>query len=238
MLQTRSENEAVEVFRRIRRGTDAGSILRHVNYGDVLVQLAVVPEARYRYDFPYLPDMPPFLRQLDNPYLDSEVYDYALRGHPDACRQPGRQQCQQRLLTDSENGAGSVYGPGQHDPYLKPYLSATVVHPWLDSVKPSNWTTVSDDDCLMRKILHDYFLFEYDWFTFFHKDYFLEDMATGNHRFCSPLLVNALLCIGCVSFCPSSLSLFLSLCVCMCGVCLGFGANLFLVLPPRSPWEG
>jgi hypothetical protein len=201
VLQTRSDKEAGEVFRRIRRGTDAGSILRHVNYGDVLVQLALKPEARYRYEFPYLPDMPPFLRQLDNPYLDSEVYEYALRGAPDPSQHPGHQQQHKRgLLADTGSSTDSVYGAGQRDPYLKPYLSATVVNPCLDSVKPSNWTTVSDDDCLMRKLLHDYFLFEYDWFTFFHKDYFVEDMGSGNRRFCSPLLVNAVLCIGCVSF--------------------------------------
>ncbi len=193
VLQTRSDQEAEEVFRRIRRGTDATSILRHVNYGDVLVQLALVPEARFRFEFPYLPDMPPYLRRSDNPYLDSEVYDCALRGTPNAPHQPRHQQ--QRLLPDPRNGNG------QRDPYLKPYMSATVVHPWLDSVKPSRWTTVSSDDALMRKILHDYFLFEYDWFTFFQKDYFLEDMATENQRFCSQLLVNTLLCHGCVSDC-------------------------------------
>ncbi|KAK4155533.1 hypothetical protein C8A00DRAFT_13446 [Chaetomidium leptoderma] len=206
VLQTRPDKEAEEVYQRIRRGADADSILRHVNHGDMLVQLALVPEARYRYEFPYLADMPPFLRQPGNPYLDSEVYDYALRGLANSSQQPGRQpgrQQHQRLLPDTENGADSVYGAGQRDPYLKPYSSATIIHPWLDSVKPSKWTTVSSDDCLMRKIIHDYFLFEYDWFTFFHKDYFLEDMATETPRFCSPLLVNALLCVGC--FCHRGL---------------------------------
>ncbi|GAB1311051.1 Nitrogen assimilation transcription factor [Madurella fahalii] len=203
VLQTRTDKEAGEVFQRIRRGADAGSILRHVNYGDVLVQLALVPEARYRYEFPYLPDMPPFLRRPDNPYLDSEVYECALRGPQD----PAYAQPQQhRLLPDAGNGVssnGSVYWGGQQDPYLKPYLSATVVHPWLDSVKPSRWTAVSSDDGFMRKLLHDYFLFEYDWFTFFHKDYFLQDMAAEQARFCSELLVNAVLCLGC--FCHRGL---------------------------------
>ncbi|KAK4250765.1 hypothetical protein C7999DRAFT_11425 [Corynascus novoguineensis] len=204
VLRTRPEDEAKEVYRRIRRGSDAVSILRHVNYGDVLVQLALVPEARYRYEFPYLPDMPPFLRNLENPYLDSEVYEYALRqASPTDCHRAGNHQQHQRLLPDATNGVDSVYGAGERDPYLKPYLSATLVHPWLDSVKPSKWTTVSTDDVLMRKLLHDFFLFEYDWFTFFHKDYFLEDMGTENRRFCSSLLVNALLCIGC--FCHRGL---------------------------------
>lgn len=194
VLQTRSEREAEEVYRRIRRGADAGSILRHVNYGDVLVQLALVPEARYRYEFPYLPDMPPFLRRPDNPYLDSEVYACALRDPPDHGRRPPQ------ILPDMRNDSSPTAGTELRDPYLKPYSSAAIVHPWLDSVKPSRWTNVSTDDSLMRKLLHDYLLYDYDWFSFFHKDYFLEDMATENQRFCSRLLVNAVLCIGSVSF--------------------------------------
>lgn len=193
VLRTRSDKEAEEVFRRIRKGTDATAILRHVNYGDVLVQLALVPEARFRFEFPYLTDMPPYLLCSDNPYLNSELYG-------SLPRQPANRQ-QQRLLPEPRNDTGSVYGPDQRDPYLKPYMSAAVVHPWLGSVKPSQWTTVSSDDVLMRKILHDYFLLEYDWFTVFQKDYFLEDMAMENQRFCSPLLVNTLLCHGCVSDC-------------------------------------
>ncbi|KAL2261349.1 hypothetical protein VTK26DRAFT_4346 [Humicola hyalothermophila] len=201
VLQSRPEQEAEEVFRRIRTGADASSILRHVNYGDVLVQLALVPEARFRYEFPYIPEMPPYLCRPDNQYLYSEVYEFALRQHSDGPQRTGHSQ--QRLLPDSPTDTSFVDGAGHRDPYLKPYLSAKVIHPWLDSVKPSKWTVVSKDDALMRRILHDYFLFEYDAFTFFHKDYFLEDMATGNPGFCSQLLVNAILCLGC--FCHREL---------------------------------
>lgn len=34
---------------------------------------------------------------------------------------------------------------------------------------------------------------------FFHKDYFLDDMLAGSSNFCSPLLVSAILAVGCVS---------------------------------------
>lgn len=224
VLQKRSDEEAKEVYRRIRSGSDAASILRHVKYGDMLVQLALVPEARYRYEFPYLRDMPPFLRNIENPYLDSEVYAYTLRQTcTSQAPQPGQREPPQLPLPNADNGAGSVYGTGQRDPYLKPYLSATLVHPWMDSIKPSKWTAVSSDDGLMRKLLHDYFLYEYDWFTFFHKDSFLEDMATENPRFCSSLLVNAVLGIGCVS--PPSLLVNADPTV----------ADFFKALSPRAP---
>lgn len=44
MLQARPDAEAREIFKRIRGGMDAESILRHIQEGDVLLQLALVPE--------------------------------------------------------------------------------------------------------------------------------------------------------------------------------------------------
>ncbi|KAM5528913.1 C6 transcription factor [Fusarium oxysporum f. sp. phaseoli] len=67
----------------------------------------------------------------------------------------------------------------------------------MDEIIPSQWTTVNADDDLMRTLIRAYFLYEYDWFTFFHKDYFLDDMLAGPSTFCSPLLVNAILAVGC-----------------------------------------
>ncbi|KAK0673333.1 putative nitrogen assimilation transcription factor [Cercophora samala] len=191
VLRSRPEKEAEEIFQRIRRGADANSILRHVNYGDVLVQLALVPETRFRYEFPYLPDMPIYLQIHDNPYLDSEVFDCALRR---AAEQPPRQRALPSVNDMLDPAPDAL---DQRDPYLKPYSSAIVVDPCLDSLTPSNWTLVSSDDNFMRQVIHDYFLYDYDWFTFFHKDYFLQDMASGRPRYCSRLLVNAILCIGC-----------------------------------------
>ncbi|KAK4195111.1 putative nitrogen assimilation transcription factor [Triangularia verruculosa] len=193
VLRSRPEKEAEEVLQRIRRGADANSVLRHVTMGDVLLQLSLVPETRFRYEFPYLTEMPIYLQKHDNPYLDSEVFDCALRGAV------GQQQQQQQRALPSVNGMLDS-PPGafdQRDPYLKPYSSAIVVDPWLDSLTPSNWTLVSSDNNFMRQVIHDYFLYDYDWFTFFHKDYFLQDMANDRQRFCSRLLVNAVLCIGC-----------------------------------------
>ena len=54
IMRVRSEEEAFEIFQRIRKGTEPTTILRHVNYGNILLQLAVVPEARYRYEFPFM----------------------------------------------------------------------------------------------------------------------------------------------------------------------------------------
>jgi hypothetical protein len=58
---------------------------------------------------------------------------------------------------------------------------------------------VSSNDLLLRKLLESYFMFQYPWEFIFQKDYFLEDMVSGSTRFCSPILVNALLAKACVS---------------------------------------
>lgn len=84
--------------------------------------------------------------------------------------------------------------------YETPYHTVQMVEPRLDAVDPSKWTTVISDNVLLRKLLEIYFVHDYPYFTFFHKDFFLDDMATGRTRFCSSLLVNAVLAAACVSF--------------------------------------
>ncbi|EGS18031.1 uncharacterized protein CTHT_0060450 [Thermochaetoides thermophila DSM 1495] len=224
LLQTRPEEEARAVYRRIRLGEDPTSVLRHAQYGDVVMQHALEPQSNFRYEFPYLREMPPFLVWEGNPYLRAEIHDWEWRASVSGSEGSPLPQRQRALLllpgtttgtgddvasprstssgTSETLSAGSLTSD-RREPYLKPYHTARVVHPWLDSVKPSMWTGVSDDDVLMRKLLHDYILFDWDWFTMFHKDYFLEDMAQGRRRFCSSLLVNAVLCMG--SYCHRGL---------------------------------
>jgi len=121
--------------------------------------------------------MPASLHSSHNPYLDSLVYEGT------------------SLTSTSEQQALS---PSSHQ-YLKPHHAAKIEDPRLDSVRPSIWTSVSTDDDLMRTLLRAYLLHEYDWLTVFHKDHFLDDMVAGYNRFCSSLLVNAVLALGCVS---------------------------------------
>ena len=176
-VQFRPEAEASAIFKRIRSREDCESLLRHISVGDILLQLHVTPETRYRYVFPYKMQMPASLQSPNNPYLYSLLYETTFM--------------EQQALQSS---AYEKYRPQ----YLRPLLAAEIVDPRLDAVKPSMWTNISTDDNLMRKILRTYLLFEYGWSTIFHKDHFLDDMLTGSNQFCSPLLVNALLALACV----------------------------------------
>ncbi|EGU73866.1 hypothetical protein FOXB_15623, partial [Fusarium oxysporum f. sp. conglutinans Fo5176] len=65
--------------------------------------------------------------------------------------------------------------------YLRPVHAASIVDSRMDEIIPSQWTTVNADDDLMRTLIH----------------YFLDDMLAGSSTFCSPLLVNAILAVGC-----------------------------------------
>lgn len=205
ILRTRPQPEVEEVVRRIRSGENPGSIIRHVENGDLVFQLNVVPEARFRYEFPFRIALPARLQTPENPYFSSLIYQWESRQGFDQDRF-GRPQPQAlSLLKDSKAPADTPTGQqplassDMRGLYLKPYHAAEVWDSLVDSAEPSKWTSVIKDNALLRNLLRIYFLHDYIWFTAFQKDYFLSDMIAGRRQFCSSLLVNAVLAIACVS---------------------------------------
>ncbi|KAF2647340.1 hypothetical protein K491DRAFT_772515 [Lophiostoma macrostomum CBS 122681] len=169
LIKTLPEQQAVEVFHRVRAGADANAIVNNVKDGNLLLQLHLVPETRFRYELLYSRDM------LASLALEAAATEAGHRSH-------------------SNNSASSGY----QSQYVRPYHAAVFVEPRLDNARPSEWTTVSKDDTLMRNLLAAYFTHEYHLWPVFQKDYFLEAMtqaSTGKRRnaCCSPLLVNATL---------------------------------------------
>lgn len=68
----------------------------------------------------------------------------------------------------------------------------------LGSVSLSEtWTCVTGDIELTRHLLALYFCWEYPNFAPISKEHFLRDFHVRRHRYCSPMLVNALLALGC-----------------------------------------
>lgn len=59
------------------------------------------------------------------------------------------------------------------------------------------WTNITADVDLVQHLLALYFCWEYPTFASLSKEHFLRDFQAGRHRFCSPILVNALLALGC-----------------------------------------
>ncbi|KAL2141995.1 hypothetical protein VTI28DRAFT_1731 [Corynascus sepedonium] len=64
-------------------------------------------------------------------------------------------------------------------------------------VPPGTWTTVTSDPALVQHLLYLYFCWEYPTFASLSKEHFLKDFLEGRPRFCSSILVNALLALGC-----------------------------------------
>jgi Fungal specific transcription factor domain len=71
-----------------------------------------------------------------------------------------------------------------------------------DSIVTS-WTTVTDDAELVTHLLNMYFTWHYSFFTTLSKTLFYRDFRLGKppgengRKYCSPLLVNAMLALGC-----------------------------------------
>jgi hypothetical protein len=59
------------------------------------------------------------------------------------------------------------------------------------------WTTVTSDEALVEHLLALYFCWEYPIFATVSKEHFMEDFRKGYSRYCSSLLVNALLALSC-----------------------------------------
>ncbi|KAF1838865.1 hypothetical protein BDW02DRAFT_487968 [Decorospora gaudefroyi] len=172
------ERDAADVFRRIRTGANAEAVVQQIQEGSLIMELSIVPEPSPRFQFPYIDKIPSTLKQ--STYFRSQLYE---------------------AIESSEHSPRLTHGrtPLQHSNYAKPLHAAKFVDPLLEDAKASNWTTVSSNDRLMRTLLEGYLVNQYSEHFFFHKEYLLADMASMETRFCSPLLVNALLAKACVS---------------------------------------
>ncbi|KAK2689412.1 hypothetical protein QWA68_011946 [Fusarium oxysporum] len=177
ILATKPMHEGTDILRRIQSGHDVESILDHIQRADLLKQAHVVPDHYYQYEFPYRREMPSFLIQEGNQYLDSWLYKYSLS---------------ETRIQDSDN-------PPTEYPiiYEAPYHAAEMVEPRLDHIDARKWTCIIDDNSLLRKLLETYFMTEYTFYPAFQKNYFLEDMAAGRSKYCSSLLVHAVLASAC-----------------------------------------
>lgn len=73
-----------------------------------------------------------------------------------------------------------------------------ILSPLKEPHPPSTtWTIITNDLTLVQHLLALYFCWEYPTFASLSKEHFLRDFQDGRHRFCSPILVNALLALGC-----------------------------------------
>lgn len=68
-MKEASEEDAINLLRRIRAGADPEAVVKHVKDGNLLMQLSLAPEYRKRYDLPYRTEIPAYLLTPDNLYI-------------------------------------------------------------------------------------------------------------------------------------------------------------------------
>ncbi|KAK8023274.1 Nitrogen assimilation transcription factor nit-4 [Apiospora marii] len=192
LLKNLPDQEAQDVLARLRSGASVSTIVNQVKAGDLLLQLAVAPETRFRYEFPYRSEMPAEF-VLDNPYLNSTLYKAASLYSNAATSPLARQHASASATSDQETA-------DLQSLYLRPFHAAHMVDPRLSDARPSLWTAVCDDDVLMRDLLAVWFRCEYQFTSACQKDYFLEDMVNKRQDYCSSLLVNIVLAYACVCY--------------------------------------
>ncbi|PHH65848.1 hypothetical protein CDD81_1217 [Ophiocordyceps australis] len=179
ILRTKDDRDAAAIHQRLKAGESTESIVGIIRDGDLLIQCALRPESRLQYQLPYMSTMPDFLLTAENPYLGSMLYNRTVNSGTNTNPKLG-------TLADQF-----------YKMYDIPYRAAELIEPRIDRVKASEWTTITTSDELVRILLKTYFQFELAYHNFFHHDYFMEDLVAGRKRYCSSLLLNAVLSGAC-----------------------------------------
>ncbi|KAF5988782.1 nitrate assimilation regulatory nirA [Fusarium coicis] len=179
IMREKPEDVAQAVFRRVRTGSDPEAILSSIEGGDILMQLHLAPASQVRYPFPYRNALPGIFAKTKSAYMDSLALETPYFGSDSP------QTFDARLISYLEA------------PKYMPYHSAKLVEPLLDYATISRWTNVCTDEPLLHSLMEAYFLHIYSAFPFFHKECFLRGLGSGSSRFCSNLLVNAVLAHAC-----------------------------------------
>ncbi|KLU90481.1 hypothetical protein MAPG_10335 [Magnaporthiopsis poae ATCC 64411] len=65
------------------------------------------------------------------------------------------------------------------------------------AIPVETWTSLTSDITLVQHLLSLYFCWEYPTFASLSKEHFIKDFQQGRRRFCSSILVNALMALGC-----------------------------------------
>lgn len=144
---------------------------------------------------------------MNNPYLEALIYE-------SSSLYPGEGSGQSRHTATSHNADWS--SEEAQSPYLIPFHAAEVVDSRLANAMIASWTSVCDNEVLMKDLLAIWLRCEYHFTAAFQKDLFLEDMAAGRGEFCSSLLVNIMLGYSCVRSSKDTLRLGPLTCLKVC----------------------
>ncbi|KAI0596077.1 hypothetical protein F4775DRAFT_566407 [Biscogniauxia sp. FL1348] len=181
VIQSQPEHESIQILKRVRAGANTQEVLKLIHEASLLLQVVQKPEHHSRYEFPYIREMPIYLTRWQNPYLASLLFE-------NVSSTSTKQTASPEVLNDINGETQNMY--------LVPYHAVELVDPRITQANISNWTRVSSDNPTLRALLGIYFAFLFPSHLHLDKEAFLDDLVAGNKRFCSPLLVNAILAVA------------------------------------------
>jgi len=196
LLRDRSSEEADEILRRIRAGHSLGEILQTTQDGALLdrqdettpmqlddhgpsTQTVTLAQLRARHARAYYDFQP---RRSSLSVRDRMKVDSLL-----ACASAESPECE---LT--------VFSPDQRTARQQEAWSG-YVDPTLNSSRLEEWTSVTDDNDLLKHLVSMFFAFESPQWMFFIREQFISDLVHQKTTFCSSMLFNSICAYACVS---------------------------------------
>ena len=202
-LRSRPEQEALEIFRRLRSGDTPQAVLKFVREGDLLIQSFPKSPSVYSSGVPrdcsplqvHLALHFPNVYHITLPattasFSDDHDPSKAQRKDGGYLWRPASQRLSPEKSHEGQAPSTRQLPDIQYENYVDERLNQAFCYPW---------TTVITDDKLFRILLSIYFTWIHPSFCLLDRDCFLEDLIGLRSKHCSPCLVNAILILPYVS---------------------------------------
>jgi len=157
----------------------------------------------------------PVLQQLRNKVPLEEIADQVYKSFPSLKARPPPSR-EETMSSETDYGSYEAHASEHWKPHppdlgsaMQPWKNAGYIPHSQESIEKrdqseqtmhgidTQWTEVSSDKAVIEHMFALYFCWEYPIFQTLSKEHFLSDLRTGTHRYCSHLLVNAMLALGC-----------------------------------------
>jgi hypothetical protein len=122
--------------------------------------------------------------------LDRIIDELSVRSPTIASLKSGTSSQQLESRTSDRADGDGQRGTG----YVSPGLDENEMYCFENG---SRWTELQLSDTVIEHLLLLYFCWEYPNFSSISKRHFVRDFNTGKSNYCSPLLVNSILAVGC-----------------------------------------
>ncbi|KAI1813727.1 hypothetical protein GGS20DRAFT_586237 [Poronia punctata] len=183
MLKNRPEAEAHVILLRLRRSTDIHSTLAFINQGDLLAHPRHIATPDPRNDALLSSHHPKIYPASSAKAGDTTelgvIRKSILEMNPDDYEFPLNQEIRNARRLD-------------------------IAHPTCDErtlrIDARLWTRVTTNNSIVANLISLYLSWDHCTMRLFDEDYFLDQIATGQTEYCSPLLVNALLAAASLNY--------------------------------------